>query len=140
MHLLQHTPGFSPEQALAIAREHYGLEGPLVSALPSERDQNFLLESRGGERFVLKIANALEDPGFLEAQHQVLGRLAGEGDFCPRVLASRSGAPLVTVTSPAGMGVCPSGLTSWLSRMKACPPCLPVIRQQRDGAHTGEPA
>jgi Ser/Thr protein kinase RdoA (MazF antagonist) len=69
MHLLQHTPGFSPEQALAIAREHYGLEGPLLSALPSERDQNFLLERCSGERFVLKIANALEDPGFLEAQH-----------------------------------------------------------------------
>jgi Ser/Thr protein kinase RdoA (MazF antagonist) len=73
-----------------------------VSALPSERDQNFLLETRSGERFVLKIANALEDPAFLEAQHQVLGRLAGEGGFCPRVLASRSGAPLVTVTSSLG--------------------------------------
>jgi 4-aminobutyrate aminotransferase-like enzyme/Ser/Thr protein kinase RdoA (MazF antagonist) len=123
MHLLQHTPEFSPEQALAIAREHYGLEGPLVSALPSERDQNFLLERRSGERFVLKIANALEDPGFLEAQHQVLGRLAGEGNFCPRVLASRSEAPLVTVTSPAG--------ARHLARLVTYLPGAPLARVKR---------
>src|SRR5262249_40248792 len=71
MDLLHHAPQFSPQLAAALAREHFGLDGCRVTPLPSERDQNFLLElpgrdSRASEsRFVLKIANALEDPAFL---------------------------------------------------------------------------
>ena len=45
-----------------------------------------------------------------------------------------------TVTVSAGIGSCPSGFTSRFPRMAACPPCFPVIRQQRDGAHTVAPA
>src|SRR5262245_42343794 len=109
MDLLQYTPQFSTKQAADLAREHYGLDGGRVSTLPSERDQNFLLELPGrsprdrGSRFVLKIANALEDPAFLDAQHQLLERLAQETTFCARVVPARSGAPVVAVDTPAGM-------------------------------------
>jgi hydroxylysine kinase len=101
MHLLQHTPRFSAEQARALAREHYGLDAASVSALPSERDQNFLLQTPRGERFVLKLSNAREEPAFLGAQHQVLDRLARQ-EFCPRVVPGRSGAPTLSATTPAG--------------------------------------
>src|SRR5262249_57870754 len=98
MHLLKHAPRFSPEQARDLAEQLYGLGPSRVSELPSERDQNFLLDRADGRRLVLKIANALEEPAFLEAQGQVLARLAPEVTFCPRVVAGRGGgAPL-----PAG--------------------------------------
>lgn len=119
-HLLQHTPRFSPEQALDVAREHYGLERATVAALPSERDQNFLLETPGNVRFVLKISNALEDPAFLDAQQQVHERLARAGAICPRVVPSQSGVPLVTVLSVAG--------TPHLVRLVTWLPGVPLAR------------
>jgi len=68
MHLLQHVPQFSTARVLEIAREFYGLDGCTPSPLPSERDQNVLLTTKSGQRFVLKIANALESAAFLDAQ------------------------------------------------------------------------
>lgn len=101
MQTLQHTPHFPMEWALAIARDHYGLERYTATALPSERDQNFLLEG-SGERFVLKVSNALESPGFLDAQYQVLERLAPEKIF-PRVVPARCGAAVLRVAAPSGV-------------------------------------
>ncbi len=120
MELLKHAPRFSAEEAAALAREHYALDAVSVSTLPSERDQNFLLEADGGERFVLKVSNALEDPAFLDAQHGVLQRLAQEVTFCPRVFPSRSGAPLVTVTG--------RGKTRHLARLVTWLPGVPLGR------------
>jgi Ser/Thr protein kinase RdoA (MazF antagonist) len=64
--------------------------------LPSERDQNFLLETRAGQRFVLKIANATESPALLEAQNAALERMASHGDFCPRLVRARNGDAMVS--------------------------------------------
>ena len=75
MSLFEHTPRFSIETASSIALEYYGLQS-LASALPSERDQNFLLTGADGQRFVLKIANATEERGLLEAQNAVMRHLA----------------------------------------------------------------
>ena len=84
MQLLLNTPAFNVESARAIAEERFGLR---VSAreLPSERDQNFLLTDESGEKFVLKIANALESRQLLEAQNAVLDHLENRIAFCPRV-------------------------------------------------------
>lgn len=90
MQLLIHTPAFDLESAQEIAEDHFGLR-TTARALPSERDQNFLLTSEAGEKFVLKIANALESRGLLEAQNAVLEHLAKELEFCPRVLPALSG-------------------------------------------------
>ena len=102
MHLLKHAPRFSPEQARDLAERLYGLGPSRVSELPSERDQNFLLDRADGRRLVLKIANALEEPAFLEAQDQVLARLAPEVTFCPQVVAGREGMSLLSVEAPGG--------------------------------------
>ncbi len=70
---------------IAIARDLYGIDAS-ASPLTSERDQNFLLETSGGERFVLKIANAAEDRAFLEAQDAAMTRVAGTTGLAPRVV------------------------------------------------------
>jgi len=86
MHLLEYTPHFDIQAAAAIADRYFGIRAN-ASSLPSERDQNFLLTNSAGEKFVLKIANALEAPEFLEAQNLVLKHLATRVSFCQRLVA-----------------------------------------------------
>jgi len=91
MALLQQAPRLTAADAAGIARELYGLEAS-ASPLPSERDQNFLLEANGGRsRFVLKIANATEDRAMLEAQNAAMAHLAQHTTLCPRVLPTSAG-------------------------------------------------
>jgi Ser/Thr protein kinase RdoA (MazF antagonist) len=86
MLLLKNTPRFDVEAAVRIADEFFGIHGHAQS-LPSERDQNFLLTDSAGEKFVLKIANALESRAFLEAENAVLKHVAGRVSFCQSPLA-----------------------------------------------------
>ena len=65
--------------------------------MPSERDRNFLLTASGGEKFVLKIANAHEKAEVLEAQNAILSHLAERVSFCPRVVPALSGEQIVVV-------------------------------------------
>jgi len=88
--LLEHAPHFDPHIVTEFARDEYNIVGS-VTTLPSERDQNFLLTSDSGQKFVLKIANSLEDRNHLDAQEQVLKHLATQISFCPRVVPTRSG-------------------------------------------------
>jgi 4-aminobutyrate aminotransferase-like enzyme/Ser/Thr protein kinase RdoA (MazF antagonist) len=97
MHLLQHVPQFPIPQVLDLARESYGLADCTVSTLPSERDQNLVITTQDGNRVVLKIANALESPAFLDAQYQVFEHLARSIAFCPRVIPTRTGAPSISL-------------------------------------------
>lgn len=92
MALLQHVPCFEPRTAAEIARDLYGLAAA-ATALPSERDQNFLLETSGSDRFVLKIANGAEDRSFLEAQNHAMEHVGALG-LCPRVVPTRDGEPI----------------------------------------------
>jgi Ser/Thr protein kinase RdoA (MazF antagonist) len=68
---LESIPSFTPAEALAAANEQYGLAGT-VSALPSERDQNFLIADAHRGRFVLKIANLNDAPELLDFQNQAM--------------------------------------------------------------------
>ena len=65
------TPRLDENEVLQLVREHYGLEAEL-KALLSERDQNFRLRCDDGRQFVLKIANAAEDPLATDFQIQAL--------------------------------------------------------------------
>jgi Ser/Thr protein kinase RdoA (MazF antagonist) len=105
MRLLEYTPGFDVESAEAIAEELFGVRAT-ARQLPSERDQNFLLTGNSGEKFVLKIANALESPAFIEAQNAVLKHLAQRISFCQRLLPATSGEETVTVCPPTGTSHC----------------------------------
>ena len=85
--VLEHAPRFDVEAAVKIADEFFGLCARAQS-LPSERDQNFLLTDREGEKFVLKIANALESRAFLEAENAVLKHVARRVSFCQSPVTS----------------------------------------------------
>ena len=85
MNLLAHSPHFSATDAARLAHDLYGVDAP-ASPLASERDQNFLLRPAGGGAFVLKVANALEDPAFLDAQRQAMALVADRTALCARVL------------------------------------------------------
>src|ERR1044071_1390958 len=98
MQLLEHTPVFDVDTAAAIAGEHFGIRAR-AHALPSERDQNFLLTNEAGEKFVLKIANALESRPFLEAQNSVLKHLERQVSICQKLVLATSGEEIVSVKS-----------------------------------------
>jgi len=102
MHLLQNTPTFDADTAVTIAGKYFGIRA-IAQPLPSERDQNFLLTTGSGEKFVLKISNALEKPAFIEAQNAVLQHLATRVSFCQRLVASSSGKEIVKVTNENGV-------------------------------------
>ena len=65
------VPRLGDAEVLELVRQHYGLEVEL-EALLSERDQNFRLRCDDGRQFVLKIANAAEDPLATDFQIQAL--------------------------------------------------------------------
>ena len=98
MSLVQHAPSFDDAQAATIANDVYGISG-VVKELPSERDQNFLFTADTGERFVLKIANSLEQRALLEVQNEAMRHLQTRVDFCPRVVKARSGESIVQVST-----------------------------------------
>jgi len=98
---LAHTPHFSVQKAASIAEELYGIGGALTQ-LPSERDQNFLLTIDSDERFVLRIANGLEDPALLGAQHEILLHLSARFPFCQRPIPSRHGRFLEEIATSDG--------------------------------------
>ena len=89
---LLRTPRFDAAGAERLARDLYRL-AVTAAPLPSERDQNFLLTTGAGDRFVLKIANAAEDRAMLEAQNAAMAQVARIG-ICPRVIASAAGEPI----------------------------------------------
>ena len=82
--------------AQAIAEKYFGIQAS-AHELPSERDQNFLLNASDGEKFVLKIANRGEKREVLEAQNAMMGHLEERFSFCPRVVAARSGEGIKVV-------------------------------------------
>ena len=102
MRLLENTPRFDVAAAAQIAAQHFGIHA-MAQPLPSERDQNFLLTTDSGEKFVLKISNALEKPAFIEAQNAVLQHLATQLSFCQRLVTSSSGKEIVKVENENGM-------------------------------------
>lgn len=100
MELLNHQPQFEAETIIQFAQQAYGLT-TTVRALPSERDQNFLLTTDVGEQFVLKIANALEDRALLVAQQQALTHLTAHISFCPQIVPTQAGSALAEIESAA---------------------------------------
>lgn len=68
------TPRLSPAEAACLLEEQFDLAGDLTS-LPSERDQNFLVQTPVGSKFVLKIAKSDERREVLELQNAAIAYL-----------------------------------------------------------------
>jgi 4-aminobutyrate aminotransferase-like enzyme/Ser/Thr protein kinase RdoA (MazF antagonist) len=101
--IVQTAPRFTEHEASHIATTLYGLT-VTATALPSERDQNFLLRDASGGRFVLKIANAGEAVTVLDLQNQVIRFLAGRVTplTFPRLVPTRAGADMESVEASSG--------------------------------------
>ena len=82
MDVLQHAPALTAAEAADLGRRLFGVEAD-AAPLPSERDQNFLLLTAAGDRFVLKIANSTDDRALLEAQNAALAHVARGSTLCP---------------------------------------------------------
>jgi Ser/Thr protein kinase RdoA (MazF antagonist) len=101
MDVLHHAPALSAAEAVDLARRLYELDAE-ASALPSERDQNFRLQTPTGDRFVLKIANSTDGRALLEAQNAALVYVARRTRLCPRVVPARDGSAIAETTSASG--------------------------------------
>jgi len=66
-------PTFTDEEAAALARQLFGVEG-VATSVHSERDQAFLIE--GDRPSVLKVSNAAEDPARLDLEAAAAQRVA----------------------------------------------------------------
>ncbi len=86
-------PQLSTDTAERIASELFGLTARATD-LPSERDQNFRLQSADGACCVLKIANAGEDRRLLEAENAAMRHLAATG-VAPAPIPARTGDDIV---------------------------------------------
>jgi Ser/Thr protein kinase RdoA (MazF antagonist) len=91
-----------PEAAAAVAAV-YGLKGE-AKRLSSERDETFLFKRTDGTAFILKIANAAEDPAALEFQDGALLHLEAAAPFVPvpRLIRTKTGDQSHTLSSPDG--------------------------------------
>jgi 4-aminobutyrate aminotransferase-like enzyme/Ser/Thr protein kinase RdoA (MazF antagonist) len=90
------APRLDSDTAARIARDHFGIAGT-ATPLPSERDQNFLVETSTGNRTVIKIANANESRAMLEAQQAAIRHVGNRHALVPTVIAAKTGGTLVEV-------------------------------------------
>ncbi|MDA1265289.1 MAG: phosphotransferase, partial [Planctomycetota bacterium] len=106
-------PDLTCEEAALVARTH---SGALVSVeeLPSDRDRNFRLTARDGERSVLKVAALAETREVLALENLVMARAHAAGVPVPLVLPDVDGELLRAVTLS-------DGRTHWVRRISWLP-------------------
>ncbi len=92
-------PGIEEPALRSLLAEDYGVSGQLTPLL-GERDQNTRVDSDTGQRFVLKIASAVEDPAVTDCQVQVLIHLERNGCpvAVPRVVSTVAGDPVTEIS------------------------------------------
>ena len=97
------APSFSAEDASRLLRDVFGVEG-VLSALPSERDQNFRVQDGEGRQFIFKIANASEPLAAVEFQIALLRHIEiGDPSLpVPRVMRPRDGRDFGVAAGRAG--------------------------------------
>lgn len=99
---LEDKPTWTVADAETVVREEFGLVGE-AAALPSERDQNFRIVTQTGARYVLKVANARDEPAYLRAENGALAATVGSG-LTPRVVPTSSGETLLESGVGGGAG------------------------------------
>lgn len=92
-------PALAPELAVAHARAVWGLAVDSARALPSDRDQNYLLTGADG-RHVLKVCAFGESPAVMRQQHQALEavRVQAPELASARSVATRHGEVFASLT------------------------------------------
>lgn len=89
----------SPDEAVQIARDLYGLEGS-ASSLPGEYDNNFHFVTSDGRAFVLKVMHASRDREFIDMQCAALKHLSEHAPdlALQRVQSTRSGEAFAQIS------------------------------------------
>ncbi|MEK1887731.1 MAG: aminotransferase class III-fold pyridoxal phosphate-dependent enzyme [Phyllobacterium sp.] len=107
------APSFSDSEALTIANEYFGVEGR-ISPLASERDQNFKIDGRGGQSFILKIVNASEPRDQSDFQTALLEHLEKHASdlSVPRLRRTLAGQALASIRGATGEVHCVR-MVSW---------------------------
>jgi 4-aminobutyrate aminotransferase-like enzyme len=97
-------PAFGEEAARQILREGFGVESSSLHPLAGERDQNFRVDTAGGQRFLFKISNPADDRPILDLQAAALRHIERVDPGLPvmRALPPVTGEPWVEVPGPDG--------------------------------------
>lgn len=96
-------PAFAVTELAKKVADEYGLQGQW-SPLTGERDQNFRLETEGGQNFVVKIAGPDEGPDVADFQVQALQTLETNSPQIPvpRIVRDRTGNSLNKILDNSG--------------------------------------
>ena len=97
-------PAFSEETARQILRDGFGVESSSLIPLAGERDQNFRVDTAGGQRFLFKISNPADDRPILDMQASALGHIERVDPGLPvmRALPAGAGEPWLEIPGPDG--------------------------------------
>lgn len=125
------TPKLAHSEIRQVVLDRYGLAVQLEPLL-GERDQNLRMRCADGREFVLKIANAAEDPLATEFQIEALLHLESELLLhddpvnVPRIVRTVDGQPSITITS-AGKAHIARVMTFLPGRLLADTPASPAL-------------
>lgn len=78
--MIEERPTITIEEAEAIGKNYFNIIG-VFSILSSERDQNFLISTPKGKKYVLKIANGKETLENIELQNKIIKLIKSKKDF-----------------------------------------------------------
>jgi 4-aminobutyrate aminotransferase-like enzyme/Ser/Thr protein kinase RdoA (MazF antagonist) len=97
-------PAFGEDAARQILREGFGVESSFLQPLAGERDQNFRVDTAGGQLFVFKISNPADDEPILAMQAAALRHIERVDPGLPvmRALPTAAGESWVEVPGPDG--------------------------------------
>ncbi len=99
--MLKNKPKVSTKEIKVFVKRKYGFSVS-CNELDGERDQNFLLTTEEGERYVLKITNPVEQDSFIEAQIDVLKFLSGKMSLCPAIVRDKKGNDISEIETLSG--------------------------------------
>ena len=89
-------PAFTTKNALLVLEHHWGITG-ILKPLDSYLDQNFLVKSKDGSKYVLKIANIETPELWLDLQNQSLNHL--QGNTIPQIINSKDEKQMLFIQS-----------------------------------------
>ncbi|WP_344861794.1 phosphotransferase [Amycolatopsis ultiminotia] len=91
--VLAGQPTLDDRVAGSLAASGWGLDVASVAPLNSERDQNWLMTTAAGRRYVLKVTNRDEPPGTVDLQIRMMEAARRGGVVVPGHVPSASGDP-----------------------------------------------
>lgn len=83
-------PAVTEAQAAALVAKHYGIKGD-ATELGSNQDRNFVITKKSGERWVLRVDNAVFPQIARDAQHEAIAAYTAAGVRVPAVVPGKNG-------------------------------------------------